>query len=114
MCGANDYRNGKNRKAGTVCYRRMTADEARNLNAYRAPVREEAGNVREAKVNGSVKTWKRSPERVEVPLKYGLYEYWRDIADSDGLMQSLVVITEEAQHGTLHGPLALCTVGSGG
>lgn len=27
------------------------------------------------KVNGVAKTWKRSPERVQVPWKYGLYEF---------------------------------------
>ena len=27
------------------------------------------------KVNGKPKTWKRSPERVQIPYKYGLYEY---------------------------------------
>ena len=27
------------------------------------------------KVNGKVKTWKRSPDRVRVPLKHGLYTY---------------------------------------
>lgn len=26
-------------------------------------------------VNGAVKTWKRSPERVQVPVKHGLYVY---------------------------------------
>lgn len=27
------------------------------------------------KVNGRVKTWVRSPERIRVPLKHGLYSY---------------------------------------
>ena len=27
------------------------------------------------RVNGRVQVWKRSPERVRVPWKYGLYEY---------------------------------------
>lgn len=27
------------------------------------------------KVNGQVKTWKRNPERIRVPLKHGLYAY---------------------------------------
>ena len=26
-------------------------------------------------VNGAVKTWKRTPERIRVPLKHGLYAY---------------------------------------
>jgi hypothetical protein len=34
------------------------------------------GFARRAKVNGAVRTWKRNPERVEVPLKYGMREYW--------------------------------------
>lgn len=33
------------------------------------------GTSRRAKVNGKVKTWKRDPNRVEVPIKYGMYEY---------------------------------------
>jgi len=33
------------------------------------------GKARQAKVNGKVRTWKRQPNRVEIPLKYGLYEY---------------------------------------
>jgi hypothetical protein len=27
------------------------------------------------KVNGKVKRWKRDPDRIEVPLKHGLYTY---------------------------------------
>lgn len=33
------------------------------------------GTSRTCKVNGKVRTWKRDPNRVEVPIKYGLYEY---------------------------------------
>lgn len=33
------------------------------------------GLSRTVKVNGKVRTWKRDPNRVEVPYKYGLYEY---------------------------------------
>lgn len=33
------------------------------------------GNYRHAKVNGKVRTWKRNPNRVEIPIKYGMYEY---------------------------------------
>ena len=33
------------------------------------------GTARVAKVNGSVRTWKRDQNRVEVPIKYGMYEY---------------------------------------
>ena len=33
------------------------------------------GDARQLKVNGKVRTWKRNPDRIEVPVKYGLYEY---------------------------------------
>ena len=33
------------------------------------------GTARQCKVNGAVKTWKRDANRVEVPIKYGMYEY---------------------------------------
>jgi hypothetical protein len=33
------------------------------------------GDAREAKVNGKVRTWKRDTRRVELPIKYGMYEY---------------------------------------
>lgn len=32
------------------------------------------GRLRRAKVNGQVRTWKRDLERMELPLKYGMYE----------------------------------------
>lgn len=34
-----------------------------------------SGKARQCKVNGKVRTWKRDPERIEVPVKYGLREY---------------------------------------
>ena len=33
------------------------------------------GNPRKWKVNGKVKLWKRNPERIEIPVKYGLYNF---------------------------------------
>lgn len=32
-------------------------------------------NGKRWKVNGQVKTWKRSPDKVKVPVKHGLYAY---------------------------------------
>ena len=32
------------------------------------------GDARVAKVNGQVKRWKRDRSRIEVPIKYGMYE----------------------------------------
>jgi len=33
------------------------------------------GDARRCKVNGTVRRWKRDSNRIEVPVKYGLYEY---------------------------------------
>ena len=44
------------------------------------------------KVNGAVKTWKRDPARVKVPLKHGLYDY--GYLTEDNL--SIFELTEEA------------------
>lgn len=33
------------------------------------------GEARRVKVNGKVRRWKRDRDRIEVPYKYGLYEY---------------------------------------
>ena len=51
----------KNLKRGTIVYtpRWKNAD----------------GTDQRWKVNGKVKTWKRNPERVQVPIKRGLYDY---------------------------------------
>lgn len=39
------------------------------------------GTARKCKINGAIRTWKRDPNRVEVPIKYGLYEYGMFTAD---------------------------------
>lgn len=48
-------------------------------------VRTHDNKARRVKVNGAVRLWKRDPNRIEVPCKYGLYEYFtlhaRDIKD---------------------------------
>ena len=33
------------------------------------------GTPQRWRVNGKVKTWKRSPERVQIPVKHGLYSF---------------------------------------
>ena len=35
------------------------------------------------KVNGQVKTWKRNPNKIRVPLKYGLYEFGYLVNEDD-------------------------------
>jgi len=47
-------------------------------------VRSQHGDARTVKVNGKVRRWKRDTGRIEIPCKYGLYEYFtleaRDLA----------------------------------
>lgn len=38
-------------------------------------LRDLKGNARTVKVNGKVRRWKRDISRIEVPFKYGMYEY---------------------------------------
>lgn len=74
-------------------FRRMTRAEILSLH-YGAHVHLIAndGKVRTAKVNGSVKAWKRDPNRFEVALKYGMYEYVR--WDAATCLERLVIPLE--------------------
>lgn len=59
-------------------FRPMTVAEAKQLGYGQHVLAHDLnGTVRTVKVNGTPKTWKRSPG-VEVPWKYGLYEYGRE------------------------------------
>lgn len=50
-------------------------------------VRSLSGDARQVKVNGKVRTWKRDLNRIEVPIKYGLYEYATlDASDLDRVL----------------------------
>ena len=68
-------------------FRPMTLEEAKLLN-YGDHIWFLAndGSARQVKVNGQVKRWKRDPDRIEVPVKYGMYEhatfYSRDFGSS--------------------------------
>ncbi len=65
-------------------FRTMTVDEIKALR-YDQIVwfRSIDGSARRAKVNGEPKRWKRQPDRVEVPLKYGMYEHFTAIRTQD-------------------------------
>lgn len=52
------------------------------------------GTAKRAKINGKVRTWKRNPQRVEVSLKYGLYEHYTFNAYE---MLTRLLIEEDAQ-----------------
>jgi hypothetical protein len=59
-------------------FRPMTLTEAKCL-SYGQHIwcLSNSGDARRVKINGAPKTWKRSPQRLEVPVKYGMYEYAR-------------------------------------
>jgi hypothetical protein len=54
----------------------ITLEQAKNLTwrdtLYHVKNRNADGTPQRWRVNGKVKTWKRSPERVQVPVKHGL------------------------------------------
>jgi len=73
----------------------ITLEQAKELNyrdtLYHVSNRNADGTPQRWRVNGKVKTWKRSPHRVQVPLKHGLYSY--DYLTESSL--DLVCLTEE-------------------
>lgn len=57
-------------------YRLMTVEEAKALRyGMRIHALGQDGRVAEVKVNGNPKTWKTRPGDVDVPWKFGMYEY---------------------------------------
>ena len=63
-------------REGEGTFRAMTFEEAKAL-SYGQHVwfRSIQGDAKRFKVNGAPKTWKRDTTRIEIPAKYGLYEY---------------------------------------
>lgn len=57
----------------------ITLDQAKNLKSgnilYHTVNKNADGSAQRWKVNGKPKTWKTHPERVSIPVKYGLYVY---------------------------------------
>jgi hypothetical protein len=51
------------------------------------------GLARQLKINGSVRTWKRDAGRIEIPVKYGLYEYGTFTADD--ISRVLIPVTQQ-------------------
>jgi hypothetical protein len=47
----------------------------RNDTLYHVTHRNADGSPQRWRVNGMVKRWKRTPDRIQVPLKHGLYSY---------------------------------------
>lgn len=57
----------------------LTLEQAKQLKPgmilYHTKNRNADGTPQRWRVNGKPQVWKRSPERVRVPVKYGLYRY---------------------------------------
>jgi len=54
-----------------------------------------SGRVGHVKINGRVRTWQRTPGRIEVPIKYGMYEF--AVFDLNTAMERFVVEVGEAE-----------------
>lgn len=74
-------------------YRPMTVTEAKSV-SHHAYVLSWSGEIRRVKINGTPKTWKREPGRVEVPCKYGMREFFRDSSDDEETMNQLIVLLD--------------------
>ncbi len=63
-------------REGVAEFRTMSLEEAKMLN-YGDTIWfiDIKGSARRLKVNGRPKRWKRQPDKIEVPVKYGMYEY---------------------------------------
>lgn len=75
-------------------YRPMTIEEAKGITYGEYHALAHNGVIRRVRSNGAVKTWKRDTTRIEVPLKYGMYEAFRDTANADGTMGQLIVLLD--------------------
>lgn len=50
----------------------------------------------EVRRNGATKTWKRQPNKFQIPVKYGMYEYFY-ITDADAADWSIVPLPNKAK-----------------
>jgi hypothetical protein len=81
----------RKKKPDAVIVRRLTRDEVMQLgNLSHVPVLLNNGRLGECKINGAIRTWKREPDRIEIPIKYGMYEY-ATLNLADALMRFVTV-----------------------
>jgi hypothetical protein len=81
----------KKKHPEVIRVRDLTIEEARALSGH-ADFISRDGTLRTVKINGAVHTWKRDATRIEVPVKYGMYEYghfhWQEAIN--GLNEGLI------------------------
>jgi hypothetical protein len=75
-------------------YRPMTIEEAKGITYGEHHALAHNGVIRRVRSNGAVKTWKRDNTRIEVPLKYGMYEAFRDSSRNGETMEHLIVLLD--------------------
>ena len=86
----------KKRKEPARKYRYMTCEEAKKLaSGSHAKMLDQHGDVADVKINGAPKTWKTRPLDVDIPWKFGLYEYGTERFRADRPGTLLVVEVEE-------------------
>jgi hypothetical protein len=56
-------------------YRTLTLEEKKNIQFSEVFIQADCGCFLRVKINGQVKTWKRNINKVQIPYKYGMYEY---------------------------------------
>jgi hypothetical protein len=77
-------------------YRRMTVCEAKRLgNGDHIEILANDKKIRRARVTGAAKLWKKSPDRVKVPVKYGLYEHGYLEDDGSGFVTYGIIRKEK-------------------
>lgn len=91
----------------TTAPRALTLNEAKALSygdtIYQLGARNYDGTARRWRVNGRPKTWKRTPSKVAVPVKHGLYDYGtltQDELDQFSLTEP-ARCAKSARHGSL-------------
>lgn len=83
-------------REGRGFFRPLTLEEAKTLKVgetYWAKAIK--GDVRRVKINGKAKTWKRDKDRVEVPFKYGMYEFGR--FDTSDILKGILLVEVEVR-----------------
>ena len=70
-------------------FRKFTIEDIKHIRGEQYII-DKRGEYRRCRPNGSVRTWKRDPNRFECSFKYGMYEYFR--LNTEEMLQQLVVM----------------------
>ena len=72
------YKSDRKKNPEKKLFRSLTFEEAKALKAGdHVKVIDHGGEAYgNVKINGAVQTWKRDPNRISIPCKYGMYEYY--------------------------------------